>query len=227
MLQKSLWFNALQKYMRQHTVLLKEDQNSFTLLGLRSEIAFYPLKAFNVFHHKVVVFIMCGRPDRDSFSFFFSFSLFPPKPKYLFWRHQRVVVLSCELSFPGVCCQGVWRGKYLPVLWWLSNHACIRPQLEAGCLYSSGCNADIYMLRSFKKQYAAEHLKTTYIYIFFPNWKASWGNYFWLDVSQLSVCAVVLVYGLSQKHSSHWELCDLKPGEQWLYDQNARSMDYF
>lgn len=175
MLQKSLWFNALQKYMRQHTVLLKEDQNSFTLLGLRSEIAFYPLKAFNVFHHKVVVFIICGCPDRDSFSFFFSFSLFPPKPKYLFWRHQRVVVLSCELSFPGVCCQGVWRGKYLPVLWWLSNHACIRPQLEAGCLYSSGCNADIYMLRSFKKQYAAEHLKTTYIYIFFPTGRPAEG----------------------------------------------------
>lgn len=106
-------------------------------------------------------------PWQRFFLFFFSsFSLFPPKPKYLFWRHQRVVVLSCELSFPGVCCQGVWRGKYLPVLWWLSNHACIRPQLEAGCLHSSGCNADIYMLRSFKKQYAAEHLKTTYIYIF-------------------------------------------------------------
>lgn len=65
--------------MRQHTVLLKEDQNSFTLLGLRSEIAFYPLKAFNVFHHKVVVFIICVCPDRDSFSFFFLLSpIFPP-----------------------------------------------------------------------------------------------------------------------------------------------------
>lgn len=152
------------------TLLSKKDQSLFTLVSLRSKTAFYPLKAFNIFHHKVVVFIMCGRSERDSFFyhpfFFFLLPFSPPNLNTLFWRHRKVVVLSFELSFPGVCCQGVWGGKHLTVLWWLSNHACIRPQLEAGCLHSSGCNADIYMLRSFKKQDAAEHLWAIYIYFF-------------------------------------------------------------